>query len=185
MDTRLSKGALKRVYAGAGPWRNLCQSMGSFFVLGSVWEAVAANKDGKNVLIVYQQARTRRGRSRRARTCVPHPLAPQPRTRARNDERARRLLANGARARAAAAVHELGAPARAGRAACGRAGGGFRLRHDAEGAAHLLRSHHVCQGRVADYARRRRQEGREGEGVLREVDARGGAHATGERSPRQ
>uniref|UniRef100_A0A7S4N9C3 Glycerophosphocholine acyltransferase 1 n=1 Tax=Prymnesium polylepis TaxID=72548 RepID=A0A7S4N9C3_9EUKA len=55
MDTRLSKGALKRVYAGAGPWRNLCQSMGSFFVLGSVWEAVAANKDGKNVLIVYQQ----------------------------------------------------------------------------------------------------------------------------------
>jgi len=55
VDARLSKGALQRAYAGAGRWRNLAQSMCSFFVLGSVWEAVMANKDGKNVLIVYQQ----------------------------------------------------------------------------------------------------------------------------------
>ena len=57
IDTSLSKGALKRVYAGASPMKNLCTSMASFFALGSAWEAVAANKDGKNVLLVYQQVR--------------------------------------------------------------------------------------------------------------------------------
>jgi hypothetical protein len=55
LDARLSEDVLKRVYMGAGRWRNLCQAMCSFFILGSVWEAVAANKDGNNVLKVYQQ----------------------------------------------------------------------------------------------------------------------------------
>lgn len=56
LDARLSKGALQRAYAGASPWWGLCQAMGSFFALGSVWEVLAANKGGNNVLTVYQQA---------------------------------------------------------------------------------------------------------------------------------
>ena len=58
VDTVLSKKALQRVYAGVGKWRFLCLAMGSFFALGSAWEAIAANNKGNNVLTVYQQVRS-------------------------------------------------------------------------------------------------------------------------------
>jgi len=55
LDVHYSRDALKRVYAGSGRVRSLITGVGSFLAVGSVWEVVAANKKGNNVLTVYQQ----------------------------------------------------------------------------------------------------------------------------------
>jgi len=54
MDARLGREALTRAYAGMRPSLMLMMGMGSFFLLGSIWEATSAAKKG-NVLTVYQQ----------------------------------------------------------------------------------------------------------------------------------